>query len=140
MITVFLLTLALVGLCVLLHYETFSLLARLTHGQQLRRTSLLITMFGLLVAHVIEIGIFGVGILLAELWELGSLLPPSEHPSGAFYYSAIVYTTVGFGDVIPEGGIRWITGVEALVGLALITWSASFTFLQMQRLWGDESG
>lgn len=28
-----------------------------------------------------------------------------------------------------------ITGTEALAGLSLITWSASFTFLQMQRIW-----
>jgi hypothetical protein len=52
-----------------------------------------------------------------------------------YYYSAAVYTTVGFGDLIPTGGLRVLTSGEALLGLSLITWSASFTFVQMQRLW-----
>ena len=47
----------------------------------------------------------------------------------------MVYTTVGFGDIVPEGALRMITMSEALSGLSLITWSASFTFLEMQRLW-----
>jgi hypothetical protein len=49
----------------------------------------------------------------------------------------MVYTTVGFGDLIPSGPIKMITCAEALAGLALITWSASFTYLQMQRLWRE---
>ena len=28
-----------------------------------------------------------------------------------------------------------MTGVEALAGLVMITWSASYTFLEMQRYW-----
>jgi hypothetical protein len=28
-----------------------------------------------------------------------------------------------------------MTGTEALTGFLLITWSASFTFLEMQRFW-----
>ncbi len=53
------------------------------------------------------------------------------------YYSAMVYTTVGFGDQVPLGAIRMLTSAEALAGFALITWSASFTFLQMQRVWRE---
>ena len=140
MLATVLLTLTLVALCVLVHFEAFNAIARLTHGRNMGRVGLLITMFGLLLAHVIEIAIFGVGILIADLWQLGTVLPPVKHAADAFYYSAIVYTTVGFGDLVPEGGVRWITGAEALVGLALITWSASFTFLQMQRYWPGSNG
>jgi hypothetical protein len=32
--------------------------------------------------------------------------------------------------------VRILAGMEALVGLVLITWSASFTFLKMQIYWG----
>jgi len=46
-----------------------------------------------------------------------------------------VFTTLGFGDVIPYGAIRFMTGMEALTGLVLITWSASFAFIEMQRHW-----
>ncbi|MEC4681791.1 MAG: two pore domain potassium channel family protein, partial [Nitrospirota bacterium] len=30
--------------------------------------------------------------------------------------------------------IRFLTGIEALSGLVLITWTASFLYLQMQKL------
>jgi len=42
--------------------------------------------------------------------------------------------------VITLGHIRFITAVEALNGFLLITWSASFTFLAMGRLWPWEIG
>ena len=53
----------------------------------------------------------------------------------SFYFSVVAVTTVGFGDVYPVGPIRFMTGMEALTGLVMITWSASFTFLEMQRDW-----
>lgn len=52
----------------------------------------------------------------------------------------MVYTTVGFGDLIPIGPIRLMAGVEALTGLVMITWSASYTFLEMQRDWPPPHG
>jgi hypothetical protein len=45
------------------------------------------------------------------------------------------YTTVGFGDVSPVGPIRFLAGTSALTGFVMITWSASFTFLEMERFW-----
>lgn len=51
------------------------------------------------------------------------------------YFSAITYTTVGYGDVFPIGAIRFLVGTEALTGFVMITWSASFTYLEMERFW-----
>jgi hypothetical protein len=51
------------------------------------------------------------------------------------YYSGVIYTTLGLGDIEPQGHIRIIAAMEALNGFLLITWSASFTFLAMGRLW-----
>jgi hypothetical protein len=45
------------------------------------------------------------------------------------------YTTLGFGDIVPVGPVRFLTSVEALTGFVLITWSASFTYLEMNRFW-----
>jgi hypothetical protein len=53
----------------------------------------------------------------------------------AIYFSASVFTTLGFGDLSPVGPIRFVAGTEALTGLVLIGWSASFTYLEMQRYW-----
>ena len=103
-----------------------------------RRIGMLLVMFGLLVAHMIEIWIFALGYWIVGSEGLGfGHIIGFERP-GAFdymYWSSMVYTTVGFGDVIPVGAIRMLAAAEALTGLALITWSASFTFLAMQRFW-----
>jgi hypothetical protein len=42
------------------------------------------------------------------------------------------------GEIVPVGPIRFLTGMEAVGGLLLITWSASFTFIEMQRYWGRD--
>jgi len=133
-----LISVLLVGICVTIHYETLRLLSRraLVPGQH--RWLILGSMFGALAAHVVEIWIFGGGYIVAvEVLELGWTIPPPRDYFDYIYYSAMVYTTVGFGDLVPEGAIRMITSTEALTGLALITWSASFTYLQMQRVWRD---
>jgi hypothetical protein len=51
------------------------------------------------------------------------------------YFSAVTYASIGFGDVYPVDNVRLITGVEALVGLLMIGWSASFTYLAMEKFW-----
>ena len=42
---------------------------------------------------------------------------------------------MGYGDIVATGPIRYLTGMEALTGFVLITWSASFLFLEMQKYW-----
>jgi hypothetical protein len=51
------------------------------------------------------------------------------------YFSAVCYTTLGLGDIVPTGAIRFLVGTESLTGFVLITWSASFTFVEMERYW-----
>jgi hypothetical protein len=131
-----LVSILMVVLCVTVHYEMLVQLERLSRSLRRHRWMILVVMHGLLVAHVIEIWLFGFAYFAAERWlELGSILPSNGDWFEHIYYSAIVYTTVGFGDLVPEGALRMITATEALAGLALITWSASFAFLQMQRIW-----
>ncbi|MCA9451483.1 MAG: two pore domain potassium channel family protein, partial [Nitrospira sp.] len=50
------------------------------------------------------------------------------------YYSFVTHTTLGFGDLIPTGPLRFLTGIESLTGLVLITWTASCIYLQMETL------
>lgn len=58
---------------------------------------------------------------------------------GAFLAHAaeILLYAVGYGDVVPSGELRLLAGVEALNGLLLIGWSASYTFIAMERFWKD---
>jgi hypothetical protein len=36
---------------------------------------------------------------------------------------------------VPHGELRYLTGLEALTGLLLIPWPASFLYLEMTRYW-----
>ena len=129
---------------VLFHYECLYAVDRLIKSLSSHRRRLLATMIGLLVAHIVEIWFYAGAYALLGYYpvEFGALhvnLAGGTSPFDSVYYSAMVYTTVGFGDMVPSGGLRLITATEALVGLSLITWSASFTFFQMQAAFGKRS-
>ncbi|SFK39689.1 Ion channel [Nitrosomonas aestuarii] len=123
--------------CVVLHYEALRFLSRTIGIHVHKRIGVLIVMLGLLAAHVLEIIVFASGyMLMQQFFGLGHITNIDE---GNFldyiYYSSVVYTTVGFGDLLPVGAVRMLSAAEGLVGLAMITWSASFTFLAMKHFW-----
>ena len=130
-------TIVIVTACVVLHYEALRFLSRTVGIHMHKRIGVLVVMLGLLVAHVLEILIFALGYLVMQYgFGLGHITGMTEGNLFDFiYFSSVVYTTVGFGDLLPVGAIRILTAAEGLAGLAMITWSASFTFLAMQRLW-----
>jgi hypothetical protein len=134
-------TAAAVALAVLAHYEGLGFLAsRLSRLHSRRRRKVLYGVYGVVLLHVLEIWLFG-----ASLWAL-LLYPEAGAISGtqatpffdAVYLSAVTFTTVGFGDLAPLGPIRFLAGTEALTGFILITWSASFLYLEMQQYWRPE--
>jgi hypothetical protein len=130
------LSLLLIALSVTIHYEVLVQLEKLGRSLRRHRWMILITVHGLLAAHIVEIWLFGVAYYTADqVLSLGNIVVAREDWFDYIYFSAMVYTTVGFGDLVPTGPLRMVASTEALAGLSLITWSASFTFLQMQRIW-----
>lgn len=130
-----------VVVCVLLHYEiTTRLWRQKGSGHHSLRRRFLVLIFGLLAAHVAEIWLFALAsALLLEHPLAGGFGGISvANFLGYVYMSAITYTTLGYGDLVPQGPIRFLMGTEALTGFMLITWSASLTFLEMQRHWSSE--
>jgi amino acid transporter len=124
--------------CVFVHYEALSYLTGvLKHLHTRPRPRILLLIFAILLTHITEIWIFGGAyFLLISTEGHGALVAP--HSIGfldCVYYSAVCFTTLGFGDVLPVGPLRFLTGMETLTGFVLITWSASFMFLEMQRFW-----
>jgi hypothetical protein len=132
-------TAGVIALVVGMHYEVLRASIRyLPNVSQHRRQRVVILIFVILVTHAVEIWIFAFayyGLLKFEIFGavVGSV--PFVTLVDHAYFSGMVYTTVGFGDVVPSGPIRFMAGMEALTGLVMITWSASFTFLEMQRDW-----
>ena len=135
---------ALAVACVVVHWGVMELLVRrlCTQRHNLSRR-LLAGVLVLLAAHCVQISGFAIGYELLDgfagaSFERGGRGGERGEARGfleAWYFSASVYTTVGFGDITPRGPLRLLAGLEALVGLLMITWSASFTFLVMNRAW-----
>ena len=130
----------LVVINVLLHYEVLSFLSTLLRKLTwVGRPRIPLLICALLIVHIAEIWIFAGGMMLAE-WHGGLGVLKGDHYEGVLdyvYYSSMTYTTVGYGDLFPSGPIRFVAAMEALLGLMLIAWSASFTYLEMQRFWQD---
>jgi len=55
------------------------------------------------------------------------------------YFSFSTFSTLGYGDLNPLDSFRFLAGLEALLGFILITWSASFLYLKMQKYWNKNN-
>lgn len=139
MITVLLLNSVVVAFVVIIHYEFLFQLSSILPRLKLvhHRFKVVLSVFGVLVAHATEIWLFAFCYYFmhhAEGWGHlegnfdGSLMDCS-------YFSFTTFTTLGFGDIEPIGELRYLTGIESLAGLVLITWTASFLYYEMQRNW-----
>ncbi|MEQ9547840.1 MAG: potassium channel family protein [Marinobacter sp.] len=123
---------------VVIHNEVLTRLSSLLSGMRQSYHFRLITgVLGILAAHTVQVWIFATAFYFmhhADAWgELtgnfnGSLLD-------CVYFSFTTFTTLGYGDIEALGILRFLTGIESLTGLVLITWSASFLFVEMQRYW-----
>jgi hypothetical protein len=137
-------TAAVIALVIGLHYEVLRACIRyLPSVSHRRRRRVVILIFVILMTHAVEIWFFAFAYyFLLQVQMFGSIEGSVEIATliDYAYFSGMVYTTVGFGDLVPHGAIRFMAGMEALTGLVMITWSASFTFLEMQRDWPAARG
>ena len=131
---------ALVASAVVIHYEMLRLLSVVIPRLKIKhRLRVLIRVFGTICAHVIEVCLFGLAFfLMIHYGDFGSLKGNFDGSLvDSIYFSFTNYTTVGYGDIEPLGALRFLAGVEALTGLSLITWSASFMFMEMTQFWNE---
>jgi hypothetical protein len=131
-------TIVTVAVVVLVHYEGLrGLSLLLTRPSPFRRRKVLFGVYGVITLHVAEIWIFGSALFaLLKLPHAGELSGRMANVFlDAVYLSATTFSTVGFGDLAPVGAVRFLLGTEALTGFILITWSASFLYLEMQQFW-----
>lgn len=142
MIAITLINILLVTTTVIIHYECLIRLNLILPRMSIpHRFKTVIGVLGALVAHAIEVWIFALGYyLMNKSDDLGHLTGQFD---GSFldsvYFSFTCFTTLGLGDIVPTGHLKYLTGLEALTGLVLITWSASFLFIEMQKYWeGDD--
>ncbi len=144
MFVAFIINSALVAIAIMIHYEMLYQLSRLMPRLHMKhRYRVIVGVFGALLAHITEIWMFAFGyFFIIRFTSLGSLVAFDTGESihnimNCIYYSFITYTTLGFGDIIPTGSLRFLTGLESLTGLVLITWTASFMYFEMRKYWDD---
>lgn len=127
-----------VSIAVMIHYEFLFRITIIVPKMKIKHRFRIVTgVFCALIAHAIEIWVFALAYYFmhtAEGWgELRGNFNGSLMDSA--YFSFTTFTTLGFGDITPHGDIRYLTGIESLTGLVLITWTASFLYFEMQRYW-----
>src|SRR5687768_14517973 len=79
----------------------------------------------MVVLHLIQITLWS----LFYVWRRA--LP--DLPS-ALYFSAVTYTTTGYGDIVLPNEWRLVGAVEALTGILMCGWSTGFFFAVVGRI------
>ena len=130
--------LLLVAATIAVHYEVLRFTSsRLTHLPVPPRLRIIVILTAALVSHIVQVMIYAAAFLyLEELGGFGTIDGDRGHDmEDAFYFSITSYTTLGIGDLYPTGPLRIISGVEALNGLVMVGWTASMTYLYMEKFW-----
>jgi len=125
----------------LIHYEVLRGLSIVPPMVRIQpRAKLILVIITAFLAHVVEILLYAVALYsLIHLPGLGSLQEAESFSMAtSLYFSAETYTSLGYGDVVPTGAVRLLAGAEALNGLLLIGWSASYAYIAMERFWKGE--
>jgi hypothetical protein len=133
------------GFCLLLltvtttvHYEVLRLLTVVLPVIRVQpRSKLIVVIVGAFCAHAIEIFVYGVAYFaLATYLKAGTMGEVGPLTlTRCLYFSGETFTSLGYGDIVPHGDLRLLAGMEALNGLLLIGWTASFTYIAMERFW-----
>ena len=95
-------------------------------------TRLFILLAGwIILLHLLEITVWGA----FYVWR--GAMP--DLPTG-LYFSAVTYTTTGYGDLVLPREWRLVGGVEALTGILMCGWSTGFFFVVVSRMFDTGQG
>jgi len=130
----------LVVACILVHYEIMRVtgdlvLPRLTLVP--RRAHVVFGICACFVAHTIEVWMFaGVYFLMAIETDSGFADESRRQFLDYLYFSTETYTSLGFGEIsLLTNDLRLLAGIEAMIGLVMIAWTASFSYFMMEHYW-----
>jgi hypothetical protein len=79
----------------------------------------------IVILHLFEIAVWA----LFYLWR--GVMPDFQ---SAAYFSAVTYTTTGYGDLVLAAPWRLLGAVEALTGILMCGWSTGFFFAIVSRM------
>jgi Ion channel len=135
MLTRLLVGCALMAICVVVHAGGLTWALRRLRGTAMPKGFWPVT--GLFVAiavwivllHLVEISLW------AGVYVWNGAMPDW---SSAIYFSAVTYTTTGYGDLVLPREWRFDGAMEALTGILMCGWSTGFFFAVVSRLYGPQ--
>lgn len=119
-------------------YEITAIALKIITKFKLRERILMIFLvMAIFCAHTISVWIYALCYWIMEnIFAFQELKGVTEHHFLDYvYFSAISYSSLGFGDIYPVGGMKFIASVEVLNGLIMIGWSVMLTYFSIQKLW-----
>ena len=133
MLKMILMAFLLMAACVVLHATGLALAMRRLErslaslgGTYWPRLRLLVAVAGMTVlVHLLEITVWAV------YYAVGGGMPDLD---SALYFSAVTYTTTGYGDLVLPERWRLVGGVEALTGILMCGWSTGFFFAVVNQI------
>jgi hypothetical protein len=88
------------------------------------------TALGLMLLHCLQI------LVWAVAYRLLTPVQPIDTLEAAMYFSAVTFTTLGYGDItLSSEQWRLLTGIEALNGVLLLGWSTALLYAVVHRTW-----
>ncbi len=124
--------LVLVVACVSLFYEILAhVWVNLPRLNGHPRKQILLTVLAAFLGHTFAVWLFGIAYYLLATHVAFGALQGAINPGflSFIYFSAVSYSSLGLGDVYPTGGLQLLVGVEAILGLILIGWTVTFTYI-----------
>lgn len=83
---------------------------------------LFIVVLFLILLHLIEASFFAVYYYLTNAISTFSI---------SIYYSLVSYTTLGYGDIMPDAAYRIVGGYEGLLGTLMTGWSTALLIKEL---------
>ena len=122
---------------VLLHYEALRGISYVVPALAIRpRQKILVVINLLLLAHLLEIALYSAAFAIFLKGDVRNAAG-GHFVEQAIYISCESFASLGTSAGFPTGPLRLLASSEALVGLILIGWTTSYTFLAMRDLWGE---
>ena len=122
---------------ILFHYEALRGISYVLPALAIRpRQKILVVINLVLLAHLAEIALYS-AVFALFLKEDVRTAAGGHFFEQAIYISCESFASLGTSAGFPTGPLRLLASSEALVGLILIGWTTSYTFLAMRDMWGE---
>ena len=119
------------GLIVITHMMGWMVSRLRMHGRRSRVVAMISVVMGIFAVLTVEIWFW------ALCYDLLGVVP--DFPT-ALYLSTITFSTVGYGDVVPEHYWRLLAALEGIDGFLLIGWSTAYLISAGMRVGPFKSG